>query len=200
MSKNWSLILVVALSLGYGVKSYLDAQQAIAEQQQQQLADNPKVTGADNVQRSLFDPNDPRINIIYFGFTRCPDVCPTSLVMLGAALNQITPDKLDKIRPIFITLDPERDSGDDANTYSQYFHPNFEGYATDTDTLKSLAEKYGVIYIKTELEDSAIEYTVDHSSYFYFLASDGTELTKVQHTLVPDPLVKTINNLLQEAP
>ncbi|GAM73876.1 cytochrome oxidase biogenesis protein sco1/senC/prrC [Vibrio ishigakensis] len=195
MSKTWSLILVVAFSLGYGVKAYLDAQQEVAAQSAQQKADMPMVTGEGGKEVALFHPEDPRINVLYFGFTRCPDVCPTSLAMLSAALKQVDEETLNKIRPIFITLDPERDSGADSDTYAKYFHPNFEGYAADADTLKALADKYGVIYIRNELEDSALEYTVDHNSYFYFLAPNGSEITKVQHTLSPAPLVKAINTI-----
>lgn len=200
MSKTWSLILVVAFSLGYGVKAYLDAQKEVTKQQEQQKAEQPLVTGKDNTQVPLFNEDDPRINIVYFGFTRCPDVCPTSLAMLSAALKQVEPATLEKIRPVFITLDPERDSGADSDTYAKYFHPSFEGFAADPETLKALADKYGVIYIRNELEDSALEYTVDHNSYFYFLGPDGSELTKVQHTLSPAPLVKAINTITSEAP
>ncbi|MPW36291.1 SCO family protein [Vibrio sp. B1Z05] len=200
MSRNWLLTLIIAAALGFGVKSYLDAQ----TQQQQQLireqANNPIVTGKDNQQTPLFNANDPRINVVYFGFTRCPDVCPTSLAMLSAALNQVSEETRHKIRPILITLDPDRDSGDDVAQYAQYFHSSFEGYRAEPDILDALAIKYGVIHIKTELENSALEYTVDHSSYFYFLAPDGTEILKVPHTLTPAPLIKAINDITTETP
>ncbi|WP_261818028.1 SCO family protein [Vibrio gallicus] len=198
MSKAWSLVLVVAFVLGYGLKSYLDNQQQVANQQTELSSHYPMVSGEGNQQFPLFDSTDPRVNVVYFGFTRCPDVCPTSLAMLAAALNQVDDNTLNKIRPILITLDPERDSGDDTNTYAQYFHPNFEGYSTDPATLETLANRYGVVYIRSELQDSALEYTVDHNSYFYFLAPDGTEITKVQHTLSPAPLIKTINQITSE--
>ncbi|PML02467.1 photosynthetic protein synthase I [Vibrio breoganii] len=198
MSKSWTLTMIVAVALGFGVKSYLDTQDQKQVHQQSERAEHPLVTGANGEQKPLFNPDDPRINVVYFGFTRCPDVCPTSLAMLSAALHQVPKEALDKIRPVLVTLDPDRDSGDDVHQYAQYFHENFEGYRADPETLEALAKKYGVIYIKTTLEDSALEYTVDHSSYFYFLAPDGTEMTKVQHTLTPAPLVKAINDITME--
>lgn len=85
MSKNWSLILVVAFTLGFGVKAYLDSQHKLAAQ-----VTTPLTLSGDNQQAvAIFDQADPRIRIVYFGFTRCPDVCPTSLAMLSAALNQV---------------------------------------------------------------------------------------------------------------
>ena len=74
------------------------------------LVSDSDLYGLENKRLDLFDLNDPRIRIVYFGFTRCPDVCPTSLAMLSGALNQIDSTTLAQFRPLFITLDPERDS------------------------------------------------------------------------------------------
>ncbi|NVJ55517.1 MAG: SCO family protein, partial [Vibrionaceae bacterium] len=79
MSKNWSLILVVAFALGFGVKTYLDSQASVESHQAQ--SDSVTLFGKGNQAVEIFDPQDPRIRVVYFGFTRCPDVCPTSLAM-----------------------------------------------------------------------------------------------------------------------
>ncbi|NOH82383.1 SCO family protein [Vibrionales bacterium C3R12] len=201
MSRNWSLILVVAFALGYGVKAYLDGQASIRLEQQQaaaeQQAANTVLFGKDNQEVAIFDPQDPRIRIVYFGFTRCPDVCPTSLAMLSGALNEIDPQQQSQLRPIFISLDPERDAADDSFKYAQYFHPMIEGLSAPLEITTTLAHHYGVIFRKTELEGSQLEYTLDHSSYFYFLKPDGTLIKKVPHTLSPAPIVEAINTLTQ---
>ncbi|MBO0213369.1 SCO family protein [Vibrio sp. Vb2880] len=194
MSKNWSLILVVAFVLGFGFKSYLDAQPEPTN-----LADSPTVTlfGQDNQAVNIFDANDPRIRIVYFGFTRCPDVCPTSLAMLAGALNELDADTQSQVRPMFVSLDPERDNAQASATYAHYFHPMIEGLSAPLDVTTALAHRYGVIFRKTELPNSELKYTLDHSSYFYFLQPDGTLITKVPHTQNPAPIVdaikKTIN-------
>ncbi|WJG28150.1 SCO family protein [Vibrio furnissii] len=194
MSKNWSLILVVAFVLGFGFKSYLDAQPEPTN-----LADSPTVTlfGQDNQAVNIFDANDPRIRIVYFGFTRCPDVCPTSLAMLAGALNELDADTQSQVRPMFVSLDPERDNAQASVTYAHYFHPMIEGLSAPLDVTTALAHRYGVIFRKTELPNSELKYTLDHSSYFYFLQPDGTLITKVPHTQNPAPIVdaikKTIN-------
>ncbi len=196
MSKNWSLILVVAFALGFGVKTYLDSQASVQSSQAQ--SDSVTLFGEDSQAVEIFDPQDPRIRVVYFGFTRCPDVCPTSLAMLAGALNQIDEETKARFRPMFISLDPERDAAADSYKYAQYFHPMIEGLSAPLDITTPLAHRYGVIFRKTILENSELKYTLDHSSYFYFLKPDGTLITKVPHTLTPAPLVEAFTTLTSE--
>ncbi|EKO3452199.1 SCO family protein [Vibrio fluvialis] len=195
MSKNWSLILVVAFALGFGAKTYWDSQNQLSASQDPQTV---TLFGADNKAVNIFDPKDDRIRIIYFGFTRCPDVCPTSLAMLAGALNELDEKTLSHLRPMFVSLDPERDNAEASATYAHYFHPMIEGMSAPLDVTTALAHRYGVIFRKTELPNSELKYTLDHSSYFYFLKPDGTLITKVPHTQNPVPIVdaikKTINS------
>ncbi|EKO5124140.1 SCO family protein [Vibrio fluvialis] len=195
MSKNWSLILVVAFALGFGAKTYWDSQNQLSASQDPQTV---TLFGADNKVVNIFDPKDDRIRIIYFGFTRCPDVCPTSLAMLAGALNELDEKTLSHLRPMFVSLDPERDNVEASATYAHYFHPMIEGMSAPLDVTTALAHRYGVIFRKTELPNSELKYTLDHSSYFYFLKPDGTLITKVPHTQNPAPIVdaikKTINS------
>ncbi|MGF1753796.1 SCO family protein [Vibrio makurazakiensis] len=196
MSKNWSLALVIAFALGFGVKSYVDEQAKTAdEQEQQQQMSQTTLYGEKGKAVPIFDQNDERIRVVYFGFTRCPDVCPTSLAMMAGALNQIDDAQKAKLRPMFISLDPERDAADASFEYAQYFHPMIEGLSAPLEITKPLAHRYGVIFRKTELEDSELGYTLDHSSYFYFLKPDGSLLTKVPHTLTPAPLVEAFKTV-----
>lgn len=190
MKKSWIIILLVAFGLGLSLNYYLLGSKHSASTSERLVLSN-----GDNNQVDIFNPQDPRIRVIYFGFTRCPDVCPTSLAMLSAALKQIEPQYLSDIRPIFITLDPEHDSGDDAQKYAHYFHPNIEGYSGSVETIAQLAQRYGVIFQKTELKDSDLTYTIDHSSYFYFVDANGDLLKKVPHTLNPQPLIAAIKQV-----
>lgn len=191
MSRNWLIALVVAFVLGFGLKSYLQQ----AEQPSPESNSTATLFGKDNQAVQLFDSQDQRVRVAYFGFTRCPDVCPTSLAMLAGALNQVDDETKSHFRPVFISLDPERDAATDAHRYAQYFHPMIEGLSAPLETTKPLADKYGVIFRKTELENSELKYTLDHSSYFYFLKPDGTLITKVPHTLTPAPLVEAFKSI-----
>jgi len=197
MSRNWSLFLVVAFVLGFGTKTYLDGQKDV-EKKQQIATEQSVLFGEGDKPVDIFDTSDDRIRIVYFGFTRCPDVCPTSLAMLAGALNQIDDAQKAQLRPMFISLDPERDEADASAKYAHYFHPMIEGLSAPLDVTTPLAHKYGVIFRKTELEGSELKYTLDHSSYFYFLKPDGTLITKVPHTLTPAPIVEAITKLTAE--
>lgn len=201
MSRNWSLAIVVAFVLGYSLKMYIEKHQELAlEMEQQAIAEkiaDPIFQGVDNTQVRIFDQTDPRVRLVYFGYTRCPDVCPTSLAMMSAALNQISAEQLANLRPLFISIDPERDEASSAHQYAQYFHKQIEGLSAPLELTKQIADKYGVIFRKTTLADSAIGYVVDHSSYFYFIQPDGTLITQVPHTLDPSPIVAAINDVLE---
>lgn len=168
------------------------------EKKQQVATEQSVLFGEGDKPVDIFDTSDDRIRIVYFGFTRCPDVCPTSLAMLAGALNQIDDAQKAQLRPMFISLDPERDEADASAKYAHYFHPMIEGLSAPLDVTTPLAHKYGVIFRKTELEGSELKYTLDHSSYFYFLKPDGTLITKVPHTLTPAPIVEAITKLTAE--
>ncbi len=194
MSKNWSLVLIMAFVLGFGTKSYFDAQKTL-KQEETPSASNVTLYGEQNQAVNIFDTTDSRIRIVYFGFTRCPDVCPTSLAMLAGALNQIDDETKKLLRPMFVSLDPERDDADSSATYAHYFHAMIEGLSAPLDVTTALANRYGVIFRKTELPNSELKYTLDHSSYFYFLKPDGTLITKVPHTQNPAPIVEAIKEV-----
>jgi protein SCO1/2 len=200
MSKTWSLVLLLAFALGFGIKSYFANEDTAEPIMENTSPESVVLFGKDDQPVEIFDINDNRTRVVYFGFTRCPDVCPTSLAMLAGALNQIDETTKNKFRPMFISLDPERDKAADSYRYAQYFHPMIEGLSAPLDTTKPLANRYGVLFRKTKLENSELKYTLDHSSYFYFLKPDGTLITKVPHTLTPAPLIKAFNLLAQKEP
>ncbi|MBV7262994.1 SCO family protein [Photobacterium sp. WH77] len=188
MKFQW-IILAVALIAGLATRYLVDSHDdSVAEAQQ---SSGQLESGKESV--DLFNTNDNRLRVVYFGFTHCPDVCPTSLAILGAALKAISQDELNKVWPVFITLDPERDTPEKSAQYAQYFHKDITGMTGTMEQTQLLAKKYGVLFMKTQQEDSALEYSVDHSSYFYLLKPDGTLLEKVPHTLNPNILVDAID-------
>ncbi|EAR55974.1 hypothetical Sco1-related protein [Photobacterium sp. SKA34] len=145
----------------------------------------------------LYNPEDQRIRLVYFGYTHCPDVCPTSLAVMSAALRKIPAEQRHKIWPIFITLDPERDTAVKTANYAKHFHSSITGMAGTQEQTQELADKYGVLYIRTGLKDSALEYTIDHNSYFYFLLPNGELINKVPHLLSPAPLISVIPDIIK---
>ena len=201
MKPNWLLILILSFVIGFVIKSYLVVDQpSTADEISPKPLKQSEITttvlfGQAEQAVQIFDQQDQRIRILYFGFTRCPDVCPTSLAMLSGALNEVTDEQKSRLRPMFISLDPERDAADASHQYAQYFHTMIEGLSAPLAVTSNLASHYGVVFKKTQLDDSELGYTLDHNSYFYFLQPDGELITKVPHTSSTDPLVAAINSL-----
>ncbi|WP_394209725.1 SCO family protein [Enterovibrio calviensis] len=187
--KTKIIVLALALLAGLGARYMVQENETVeANVELGQLK-----SGDQNI--NLFDNADDRLRVVYFGYTHCPDVCPTSLAILSAALKSLPEDTLTNVRPLFVTLDPKRDDAEAAKEYAGYFHPMIEGASGSEQEIAALARKYGVLYQITELENSAMEYAVDHSSYFYFLQPDGTLVEKVPHTLNPNMVSDAIMRL-----
>jgi protein SCO1/2 len=197
MRKKWVLMVVAAFFVGaafHQLKNGTTVNEhriATSEPVPHELT-SIKVYGDNNQEISLFDAADPRIRLVYFGFTRCPDVCPTSLAMLAGALNHLNKKTMSQLYPIFISLDPERDNASDTAQYAHYFHSAISGGSASLSDTMRLADHYGVVFKKTKLDNSQLDYTLDHSSYFYFLTPDGRLLEKVPHTVSPTPIIDMI--------
>ncbi|HYN00432.1 MAG TPA: SCO family protein [Aestuariivirgaceae bacterium] len=112
--------------------------------------------------------------LIFFGYTYCPDVCPTELQVISAALDQLG-DKAKDIQPIFITIDPERDTPDALSKYMPNFHPRYLGLTGSPEEIDRVAKAYRVYYAKAkEVEEG--DYLMDHSSIIYLMDKQGTFL------------------------
>ncbi|EOY07161.1 hypothetical protein SCA6_001289 [Theobroma cacao] len=105
--------------------------------------------------------------MIYFGFTHCPDICPDELQKLAAAVDKIKEKAGIEIVPVFISVDPERDTTEQVREYVKEFHPKLIGLTGTSDEIKKVARAYRVYYMKTAEEDS--DYLVDHSIVMYLM-------------------------------
>ncbi|KAL5550504.1 hypothetical protein UlMin_000680 [Ulmus minor] len=108
--------------------------------------------------------------LIYFGFTHCPDICPDELQKLAAAVDKIKQKAGIEIVPVFISVDPERDTVEQVGEYVKEFHPKLIGLTGKPDEIRSVARAYRVYYMKTAEEDS--DYLVDHSIVMYLMGPD----------------------------
>ena len=108
--------------------------------------------------------------LVYFGFTYCPDVCPTDLQQMGLAVDRLGPAG-DDVQPIFITVDPERDTPEHLKDYVAMFHSRFIGLTGDAAAIHEAARAYRAYYAKVELAKS--DYTVDHSAFIYLMGRKG---------------------------
>uniref|UniRef100_A0A1D1YWP7 Protein SCO1 1, mitochondrial n=1 Tax=Anthurium amnicola TaxID=1678845 RepID=A0A1D1YWP7_9ARAE len=113
--------------------------------------------------------------LIYFGFTHCPDICPDEIQKLAAAIDKIKASAGIEILPVFVSVDPERDTVEQIHDYVKEFHPNLIGLTGTTESIRHVARAYRVYYMKTEEEGS--DYLVDHSIVMY-LMNPRMEFTK----------------------
>jgi protein SCO1/2 len=114
-----------------------------------------------------------RYKLIFFGYTHCPDICPAELQVMAQALDRLG-DKADKIVPIFITLDPERDTPAVMTDYVKNFSPRLVGLTGTPEQVAAAAKAYRIIFTKVEDPDSANGYSVDHSALAYLMGPDGS--------------------------
>lgn len=137
-----------------------------------------------------------KVVALYFGYTFCPDVCPTALVALSQAFAQLAPDELTRVKGLFVSVDPERDTLDVLKVYVPYFHPSFTGLRGSPEQIASVAALYGVRYMKQKA-DSDGRYPVDHSSYTYLVGPDGRLAASLPHGAPPADIVARIRTLLK---
>ena len=111
-----------------------------------------------------------RPSIIFFGFTHCPEVCPTALFDISEVLNRLGPDA-SKVNALFITVDPERDTPAVLKDYLSSFNPRLVGVGGDADALAAVAKAYRVYYKKVPTQDG--DYTMDHTAIVYLMDKNG---------------------------
>lgn len=137
-----------------------------------------------------------KVVVLYFGYTACPDICPTSMATLRGALSQLTPAELQQVQGIFVSVDPERDTLEHIQQYVNFFHPNMLGVSGTLAELEALAKNYAAFFRKVEMPGSAMAYTIDHSAILYVIDKDGKVQELVQHAVPPAELAAAIRRWL----
>jgi protein SCO1 len=136
-----------------------------------------------------------RYMLIFFGFTHCPDICPAELQVIAQALEQLG-DKAKNVVPIFITLDPERDTPEAMANYVKSFGPNFVGLTGSPEAIAAAAKAYRVAYSKVENKESAGDYSVDHSALVYLMDPEGRYVTHFSYGLSADQMAEKLGKSL----
>jgi len=113
-----------------------------------------------------------RYLLVFFGFTHCPDVCPAALQTVTAALGMLGA-KANRVTPIFITLDPERDTPEKLSEYVKSFDARVVGLTGSLDQVHAVAKAYRVVFKKSESARGGNDYTLDHTSIIYLMDPNG---------------------------
>lgn len=135
-----------------------------------------------------------KVVLLYFGYTHCPDVCPATLGTLALALHDLGAEA-DKVRVLFVTVDPARDTRSVLKQYVNAFGPQFVGLRGDDDELESLSRRYRVAYTR-EKPDVQGDYTVTHSSAIFIFDDDGDARLLVRSTDKANIIAQDLRRLI----
>lgn len=139
-----------------------------------------------------------RLMLIYFGYAYCPDICPTDLQQIALAMDELGDAAAAEVQPIFITIDPERDTVASLARYVGLFHPKLLGLTGSAAQVAAAAKAYRVFYQKAPAKGGAPdEYLMDHSTYSYLMGRDGTLLTVFAHGTAPETIAKAVRQHLR---
>ena len=167
-------ILAIAVSAGIAWWQVRNAETTVESGVKTAVPIGGPFTLTDNHGRTVTDADfRGKYMLIYFGYTYCPDVCPTELGVMTQVVDQLGP-KAERIQPVFITVDPDRDTVAHINDYVGLFHPRLVGLTGTEEQVREAARAYRVYYAKAPMKDGKPEdYLMDHSSFIYLMGPDG---------------------------
>jgi protein SCO1/2 len=139
-----------------------------------------------------------KVVLVYFGYTYCPDICPTSLAATSEGLKQLTPEELARVAMILVSVDPKRDTPARLKEYVNFFHPAIVGVTGTPEEIAGIAKRYGVFYAEQKVETAGGGYVVDHSADSYVISADGKLVGKIAHATPPDQVVEAIRKFLNQ--
>ena len=137
-----------------------------------------------------------RYMLIYFGYGYCPDVCPTELANMAAALDALGA-KAESVQPLFVTVDPERDTPEFLADYVVNFHPRLIGLTGTPEQIAAVAKAYKIYYAKAK-QPAGADYLMDHTSFVYLMGPDGRFLALFRGNTEPATMAETIARYMAE--
>lgn len=194
------ILLIVALSAILGTAWLL--QPFSKPQSHAVIISDTKPTGGDftltgvNGDTKLSDFKG-KLVLLYFGYTYCPDICPTNLGNLSVAYRQLNEAQKAGLQIIFVSVDPERDTPSRLQEYANYFEANMIGLTSDAKTIADVARNYGVVYAKVDDPNNGTNYAVDHSAFTYVVDPEGNLQQQLPHATTPDMFIKTIEEYIK---
>lgn len=135
-----------------------------------------------------------KLMLVFFGFTYCPDVCPTDLMVMSKAMKELG-DDAKQVAPIFISIDPERDTPAQLKTYLSNFDSRITGLTGSQEQIDQVIGEYRVYANKVHSPDST-DYTMDHSAFLYLMGKDGVFITHFRHNPKVEEVVTEIRGAL----
>lgn len=142
----------------------------------------------------VFEDFKGKISLIYFGFTRCPDVCPSTLVQMKQVKALLTTQEAAQVQLYFITVDPARDTPERLKEYLAYFDPSFKGLVGSASQLEHMARSFHVFYNK--VPTVAGDYTMEHSAYVFVLNKEAESVLLFSEGMSAEAMAADVKKLL----
>lgn len=155
-----------------------------------------KLVGADGQPRDLADFRGKAV-LVYFGYTSCPDLCPSALRKFAAIQRNLRSKDAERLQVLFITIDPERDTPERADTYAKWFNPGFAGLSGSAEQIAAMARQFKVIYTKQAV-DGNMGYVMDHSTSAYLLDPKGQLRLAIDEKTPIEPIISDLQQLLEQ--
>jgi len=130
--------------------------------------------------------------LLFFGYTYCPDVCPTTMNSVAEAMSLLTEAEQAKVQPLFITVDPERDTISHLAEYLLFFHPKIIGLSDTISETKKVAAKYSVEFFKEGGDVKGESYLISHTSYLFLISPDGEIVDLMSEHTNPADIAETL--------
>ena len=138
-----------------------------------------------------------KFTLIFFGFTYCPDICPNTLNKISLAYDLLESDIQKKLKVIFITVDPDRDTTEALKDYIKAFNPEFIALTGSTERIKEAADSMGVFYKKNQSDKLTNDYLINHSSIKFLMDTNGTYLAHFSRELSHSELAENISKKIR---
>ncbi|MEW8664140.1 MAG: SCO family protein [Candidatus Thiodiazotropha sp.] len=138
-----------------------------------------------------------KVVLLYFGYTWCPDICPTNLTMMASALSEMDAAERLQIQPLFVSVDPDRDTPQRLQEYVEYFHSSLIGLTGSKPEIDEVVGRYGAAYRIVDKKRDA-PYVVDHTADTYIIDKQGRLVRKIYHGASSEELLGALRPLLQE--
>ncbi len=191
----WAVILVVGGFLAWSTFEWQDAQ---TQGTTLSSLGGPFELVSDKGDAVNEDIVNAKPHLIFFGYTNCPDVCPTTLFEAAGWLKALG-DDADKVAIYFVTVDPERDTKEVMSDYVSAFDPRIRGLTGDLDKVKAMLESYAVYYKKVPDPDDADSYSMDHTATVYLMKKGGDFFGTIAYGEDTDIAIAKIKRLLKKS-
>jgi protein SCO1/2 len=191
-------VLVAVTAYVLGLWPFAGKLEEAAQGQGQALIGGPFSLVAHTGERVTEADFAGRAKLMYFGYTYCPDMCPLGLATITAAYEQLSPAERERVVPIFMTVDPERDTVAAMADYVALFHPDLVGLTGTVEEVDAAASAYRVYHRKAPSE-STTDYLVDHSTFIYLMDGANAYVTHFGHDATAEEVADGVRRHLAAA-